>query len=170
MRKLRFVAATVLLLGSAAIPDRLVWAQETPSPEALQAASDLFTLISGDLVNQLMAQLANAFWPQIEQKMRANKVDDATIAELRDEFQRIEVDFVREALKGAPAIYARHFTVSELRELAAFYRSPTGAKALHEMPQVMGEFTVQMMPKLNELQGTITEAFNRILRKHGYLK
>ena len=25
-------------------------------------------------------------------------------------------------------------------ELSAFYRTPTGTKALHEMPQVMGEF------------------------------
>ena len=34
------------------------------------------------------------------------------------------------ALGEAPAIYARHFTVSELKEITAFYRTPAGAKAL----------------------------------------
>jgi len=30
-----------------------------------------------------------------------------------------------------PAIYARHFTAQELREIMAFYRTPTGGKLLH---------------------------------------
>lgn len=36
-------------------------------------------------------------------------------------------------------LYARHFTADEMRQLAAFYRTPVGAKALEKMPQLMGE-------------------------------
>lgn len=36
-------------------------------------------------------------------------------------------------------LYARHFTADEMRQLAAFYRTPVGAKALEKMPLLMGE-------------------------------
>jgi hypothetical protein len=36
-------------------------------------------------------------------------------------------------------LYARHFTVQEIRQLAAFYKTPVGAKLLTTMPQVMTE-------------------------------
>jgi hypothetical protein len=38
------------------------------------------------------------------------------------------------------------------------------------MPQVMGEFTTQLVPRMQDLQRQVTEAFTRILREHGYGK
>jgi hypothetical protein len=73
-------------------------------------------------------------------------------------------------MNEAPPIYARHFTVAELHELTDFYKSPTGAKALHELPQVMGEFTSLLVPRLQTLQQQTSDAFNKILRAHGYIK
>jgi uncharacterized protein len=145
-------------------------ADDTPSPEALQAAKQLFTIVSGDMLQQLTTQITGAFWPSVEQGARAEKIDDATIAELRKEFDRVELAFVTDPLKQAPAIYARHFTVAELNELSAFYQTPVGAKALREMPQVMGEFTSTLVPRLQEVQRQASEAFDKILREHGYKK
>jgi hypothetical protein len=145
-------------------------ADDTPSPETLQAAKQLFTIVSGDMLHQLTTQITGAFWPAVEQSAHAEKIDDATIAELRKEFDRVELDFVTDALKQAPAIYARHFTVAELNELSAFYQTPVGAKALREMPQVMGEFTATLVPRLQEVQRQASEAFDKILREHGYRK
>ena len=145
-------------------------ADDTPSPEALQAAKQLFTIVSGDMLQQLTTQITGAFWPSVEQSARSEKIDDATIAELRKEFDRVELAFVTDAMKQAPAIYARHFTVAELNELSAFYQTPVGAKALHEMPQVMGEFTATLVPRLQEVQRQASEAFDKILREHGYKK
>ena len=105
-----------------------------------------------------------------KQKARADKIDDATIAELRKEFDRIQIANVTEIMKEAPPIYARHFTVDELQELAAFYRTPIGAKALRELPQVMGEFTASAVPRMQAMQQQATDGFNRILRERGYLK
>ncbi len=73
-------------------------------------------------------------------------------------------------LPGLPAIYARHFSVAELNELSAFYRTPIGAKALREMPRVMGEFTATLVPRLQEVQQQASAAFDKILREHGYKK
>ena len=67
-------------------------------------------------------------------------------------------------------IYARHFTVTELNELSAFYQTPVGSKALREMPQVMGEFTATLVPRLQEVQKEASAAFDKILREHGYKK
>lgn len=157
-----------LLLAGASTAAR---APSSPPPEALQAAQELFSIMSGDMLKQLTTQITNAVWPQIEQKARAAKIDDATIAELRSEFERVEIGFLTESLKEAPAIYARHFTAAELHDLVAFYRSPTGSKALSEMPQVMGEFyATSMVPHMAGLQQQINEATTKVLREHGYAK
>jgi len=166
MRILRTLAIMLLLAGTC---DR-GRADDTPPPEAIEAANELFTIMSGDLMKQLTAQITNAFWPVVEQKARAEKIDDATVAELRKEFERIQLAFLTDAMKDAPPIYARHFTVAELHELTAFYRTPTGAKALREIPQVMGEFTALLMPRLQQVQQQTTDAFGKILREHGYAK
>jgi len=44
-----------------------------------------------------------------------------------------------EMMQDTAALYARHFTVTELRQIAAFYKSPVGAKMLTSMPQLMNE-------------------------------
>ena len=164
MRTLRILAVLLLIAGAG----ERVRADDPPSPEALAAANELFTILSADMMKQLTGQMTGAFWPVVEQKARADKIDDATIAELRSEFERIQISFVTDAMKDAPPIYARHFSVAELRDLIAFYRTPTGAKALREVPQVMGEFMAGLMPRLKEVQAQTAEAFSKVLRERGY--
>src|SRR6185312_14775276 len=159
MRTMRIVALVLLLCG-AGMQAR---AEDTPSPEALAAATELMAVISPDMMKQLASSISATFWPVVEQKARADKIDDATIGELRAAFERIQVAFASEAMKDAPPIYARHFTVDELKELAAFYRTPTGAKALQQIPQVMGELTALLIPRLQEVQRQTGEAFTKIL-------
>jgi len=167
---MRVGSLLMLALLLAGAPDT-ARAQSSPPSETLQAAQELFSIMSGDILKQLTTQITNAVWPQIEQKALAAKIDDATIAELRSEFERIEVGFLTDSLKEAPAIYARHFTAAELHDLVAFYRSPTGSKALSEMPQVMGEFyAASLVPHMAALQQQINEATTRVLREHGYTK
>ena len=165
MRTVRIIALVLLLCGG--VQAR---AEDQPSPEALTAAKDLMAVISPDMMKQLATNISATFWPVVEQKAKADKIDDATINELRTEFDRIQVAFASDAMKEAPPIYARHFTVDELKELTAFYRTPTGAKALREVPQVMGELTGMLLPRLQEVQRQTAEAFTQILQAHGYTK
>jgi len=166
MRIVRILAIVLLFAGASGHAR----ADDAVSPEALQAANALFKILSVDMMQQLTGQMTAAFWPAVEQKAHADKIDDATIGELRKEFERIQLAFVTDAMKEAPPIYARHFTVAELQDLTAFYQTPTGAKALHELPQVMGEFASLMVPRLQDVQRQTTDGFNRILREHGYVK
>jgi uncharacterized protein len=166
MRTMRIVALVLLLCG-AGMQAR---AADSPDPETLAAAKELMAVISPDMMKQLSGSITATFWPVVEQKARDEKIDDTTIGELRSEFERIQISFVSEAMKEAPPIYARHFTVAELHELAAFYRTPTGAKALHEIPQVMGELMTFLVPRLQDVQRQTSEAFTKILNEHGYGK
>jgi hypothetical protein len=165
MRSLRILLLLMLVAGAG-----YARADDAPSPEALQAAHELLAVLSPDMMKQLTGRITAAFWPAVEQQARANNIDDATIGELHKEFERSQIAFLADAMKEAPPIYARHFTVAELRELATFYRTPTGAKALSEMPQVMGDLTTDLVPRLQELQRQTAESFTKILQQHGYGK
>ena len=164
MRILRIAAVVLLLAGTGGATH----ADDQPSAEALAAAKELLAVLSPDMMKQLTGSIAASFWPVVEQKARAEKIDEATIGALRAEFERIQLAFVGDAMKEAPPIYARHFTIDELHDLTAFYRTPTGAKALHEIPQVMGEMTALLVPRLQDVQRQTSEAFTKVLREHGY--
>jgi hypothetical protein len=71
-------------------------------------------------------------------------------------------------MADAPAIYARYFTASELRELAGFYQTPTGQKALRTMPKVMADSFGAMMPRMEVFQKELQAAMMDVLKKHGY--
>jgi len=67
-----------------------------------------------------------------------------------------------------PETYARHFTAQELRDMVAFYKSPSGAKALREMPKVMTDVGTRLAPRLQTLQTGFDARMQAILQKHGY--
>ena len=54
------------------------------------------------------------------------------------------------------AVYARHFTPEEIRQLLAFYESPVGRKSVATLPQIMKEsrdaaqgLGISLIPELN---------------------
>ena len=158
------LVGVVLLASSLALPAR---AQEKASPDVAQAAHELAAIMTGDTVEQLSRAMAAQVWPSIEQQV-AGKVDAATLTEMRAEFERTLVSFTGEVMKDAPQVYARHFSAQELRDMIAFYKSPTGVKALHEMPKVMADVSTQMAPRLQALQGEMNVRMRAIMAKHGY--
>jgi hypothetical protein len=140
---------------------------DAPSPEALQAAQELSAMVSGDTINQMSAAMTAQIWPNIETSLSA-KIDAATLAELRNEFEKAVAQFANETMKSSPPVYARNFTAQELRDILAFYRTPTGAKALHTMPKVMSEVMAQMGPRVQSFQEDLNAKMVAILAKHGY--
>lgn len=158
--------AAFLAIGA---PAPSVTAQSAPPAEAMTAAQELFTLLSPDMMDQLTAGLSQSFWPLIQGQL-AGKVDAAAQAQLKVEFERIQRDSLAGVMKEAPAIYARHFTAPELRELIAFYRTPLGQKTLKTMPQIMNDSVQLIMPRMPEIQARTQTAFEKVLRDRGYMK
>jgi hypothetical protein len=144
-----------------------IGAARAQDAEALQAANELASIISADAVNQISRELAAGFWPNVENSLKS-KVDDATLSELRADFDHRLVQFGAEAMKDAPATYAKYFTAQELRDITAFYRTPTGAKALQTMPKVMFEYLAGVRPKVQEFQQGVRTGVQEIMQRHGY--
>ncbi len=77
-------------------------------------------------------------------------------------------------LEGAPAgietdahvaevvpLYARYFSPDEMKQLAAFYRTPVGKKSLQVMPKLMGEGMQAgqrvIAPRINKLMQELNQ-------------
>jgi hypothetical protein len=157
----------VLVAAALAAP---AYAQSpSPTPEALKAAQELASLMSGDTVGQMSAAMTAQIWPAIERQL-GPKVDAATLTELRGEFEQSLAAFSKAAMTDAPPVYARHFTADELKALLAFYRSPVGAKALQTMPAVMAELGQEMAPRIQAFEAELHGKMEATLKKHGYGK
>jgi len=156
--------ATVLLCVCATLP---AWAQDAPSPDTLKAAQELAGIMTGDTVQQMTRALVTQMWPGIADQL-SNKVDAATLTDIRAELERLLGQFVSDALKDAPALYARHFTVGELHDLVVFYKSPTGSKTLRELPKVTAESYGLIVPRLPAFQQEIATSVDTVMKKHGY--
>jgi hypothetical protein len=85
-------------------------------------------------------------------------------------FETTLARFVADAMKDAPAIYARHFTAGELRDILAFYQTPSGKKALETMPKVTAESMAMVMPRVQSFQRELGDAVQGVLKKRGYPK
>ena len=140
---------------------------QTSAPDAIDAARELLSVMSPDMVSQTVQGMMGQIWPSLEQQF-GGKVDQATLTELRAEFERSLQEFVNDSMKDAPAIYARYFTVDELHQIAAFYKTPAGAKALQTLPKVMSDYFGTMMPRMATFQQQVNTRIQPILDKHGY--
>jgi hypothetical protein len=71
-------------------------------------------------------------------------------------------------VEASAAIYARHFTVDELKQITAFYRNPVGQKMLEKLPIVTQE-SVVIGQKFGEMVGKqLQERMIQELRKQGH--
>jgi hypothetical protein len=142
-------------------------AQTDPSPQALEAARALTSVVSVSMMSELTANMNNQVWPGLEAAIRSRipAVSPTALAELRREFERQQVGVIFETMNDAAVIYARHFTVQEMREMTAFYQTPTGRKALTVMPRLMTEFVTAMAPRLQNLETRVGQLVANLLNQ-----
>ncbi|MBX9845340.1 MAG: DUF2059 domain-containing protein [Xanthobacteraceae bacterium] len=166
--RLRATVAIAFVFCAAAMPVRAL-AQGEASPDSLKAANELMALMSKDTVQQLVTSLTAQIWPTLERALRAKRsdIDQATLTELRHEFERIQGQYMTGVMADTPAIYARYFSAQELRDMLAFYATPTGQKTLQVMPQLTAEVFQLIMQQMLGLQAQIMDAFGNVLRQRG---
>jgi hypothetical protein len=54
-----------------------------------------------------------------------------------------------------------------MRDIQDFYRTPTGAKALKVLPEIMGEMMGKLGPRIQDTMQRVNVAVAGILQKHG---
>ncbi len=127
-------------------------------PAALAAANELLQSMNyRDVVGKMFDQMRRTM-PSIMQQGAANAINnDSSLdaAQKADAIQKMTKDLgavteemsgifsdpavFEEMMRATAGVYARHFTVTELRQIAAFYKTPVGVKTLTIMPQLMNE-------------------------------
>jgi hypothetical protein len=169
MRALRsFLVAAAL----AALAPNSLGAESAPDADALAAARELFAVTFDRAGSQLNAQAVEHTWPSLENALRAKNpmLDAKALGELRREFERIRLEKLQALMKDVPAIYARHLTAPEMREIAAFYRSPTGTRLMHVVPAIVSEILGVALPGMPGVINDTHEAFLGLARERGYIK
>jgi hypothetical protein len=139
---------------------------QSPSPEAMAAARELIvTMRAADYFKTLMPAIMQQLKPAIVQNRPQVERDyDAIVPLLLDSMNAR----VNEIIDQIAALYARNFSVEELREVVAFYRGPTGQKFVQKLPlitqesMVIGQRFGQSIGA--EIRGRIVEE----LRKRGH--
>lgn len=134
--------------------------------EALAAARELVAETSADA---MVGDIVSRTWPAMEPEIR-RQLPDATAETLkgfRTDYVRIVTERTSELMAATPAIYARHYTAEELRQLVAFYRSPVGRKSLAVMPAIIGDMVRISAERMPMVSAEINEAFRAKMRKKG---
>ena len=115
-----------------------------------------------------MMGMKDALEQSIEQTLQVQMQQNPTLVPFKNVMmQFFQKHMSYESLKpDMVQIYANAFTASELKELIAFYRTPTGKKTIEKMPQLMSQGgqigAKRVQDNIQELQQSIKEEAERI--------
>jgi hypothetical protein len=155
MKKIVLFACLAL---SFALPSSFAQSAAAPDPDSAAAVKDLLVAMNyresmRQTIAQVQSNLPSMMLQTTENVIRSNQtMTEAQKQEALEKAKRdipLAVGSVKSAFSD-PALmdeiaaemvplYARHFSAAEIRQLAAFYRTPVGAKMVAVMPQIAGE-------------------------------
>jgi hypothetical protein len=132
-------AACALLLAGPALaapPPPKAAAMARPAkvdPAALAAAKDYLAAVNADSgMDQQLNRLT-----MMATQMAAHRQPNLDVPKFQQVFRAKLLPNFKEVSELEAEVLTRHFTVQELKAMAAFYHSPAGRKMLTENPKVM---------------------------------
>jgi uncharacterized protein len=110
-------------------------AQEV-SPESLAASRELMALTQSD---RILDQFLVMFTPQVSALIeKANPEKGPLVRKIMEELMLPEMrKQIPEAIDDVAKVYTRHFSLEELNELIAFYKTPIGQKFVDRQSVLM---------------------------------
>lgn len=133
---------------------------------SLTFADSASTKEAENLLN--MMGMKDALEKSIEQTLQIQMQQNPTLVPFKHVMMKFfEKHMSYDSLKpDMIKIYADAFTASELKELIAFYRTPTGIKTIEKMPQLMAQGgqigAKRVQDNIGELQQLIKDEAERI--------
>jgi len=113
--------------------------QQTTAAIDAEKAKDIEFLLQITGSEKIATQMLNAVIPQISQKIQTKSVGKKAKAEkiisdtLRAEFKTSMPEF----MQAVTVLYDKAFTGQEIKDIIAFYQTPTGRKSIAIMPQLI---------------------------------
>lgn len=153
---MRYLVVFVLLLSFSSVR------ADTTSHRA--AASELIELINGPLT---LRSGFNAFINPMLDGLKQRGASEEALAEFKAAFlDWLDKEIIWDEIKVPMiALYLEEFSEQELRELAAFYRTPTGAKALKRMPFILTKGAKVGQDCAQTKQASLVERINKVVEK-----
>ena len=150
------VLAALVFSAAPAVP-------QSPSEDTMRAARELVIASrAADQIKMLLPLIVQQLKPMIAQNRPEVERDLDQIMPLMLERMNSRIEQFTDTVAQ---IYARNFTVDELRQIQAFYRSPTGQKLIDRTPAIAQE-SMALGQKVgqdvaNELRGRAIEELRR---------
>jgi uncharacterized protein len=143
-----------------------VQAQSQPSPESLAAARELATVARLDesmrgILPMIMQQLKPAV-------VQGRKEVERDFDNLNPVFIGVMNDRMKEFTDLIAVIYANHFSAAELRDIIAFYRTPTGQKFVQSQAPLAQQAMNAGQQFAQKLITDMQEKMKQELRKKGH--
>jgi hypothetical protein len=131
----------LLVLGSLLLISIGTAGAQTPSPEAMKAARELVTTLKiSDQYKALLPAILRSLKPAVTQDRPEIERDyEAMGSALADAY----TPYYNTMVDSIATVYANAFSVTELRQIEAFYRQPVGQKFL-EKSQAFREQAAQI--------------------------
>ena len=163
--KIRFAPLVLALLFAFCVSSN---AQEAISPAKLAAINELMALIKVDdkaedivrlMTVQLQATRAETVKTILDKRTDLTKAEKASLEDefLKDEKESIRrfqdkliarLNFSKTVNEISAGVYDKYYTLEELKDLIAFYKTPTGQKSLRLMTPIFAETMRQMQERL----------------------
>jgi hypothetical protein len=141
-------------------------AQTAPDPDTIAAARELLTTMRlADQFKQLLPRLAQTMKPAILAGRPEMEKDFDVVMAVLVEGMNARVGELLDQIAG---IYGQNFTASELRQAAAFYRTPVGQKILDKQPAMMQETMTMGQNFGRAVAADLQQRLIEELRKRGH--
>jgi uncharacterized protein len=138
---------------------------DDPSPAALASARSIITAWGMTrtfdvIVPQMLEQLersVTATRPELKDSLHA------TVLAIKPEFVKTEDDFI----VTASQVLAKRMTEQELKDVAAFFQTPTGKKYIENEPGAISEIIVQVQNWREKLSVDVLARAHQEMKKKG---
>ncbi len=139
---------------------------QQPSAASIAAANEILDakgsmILFEPLVPGVIEQAKNVF---LQTNPNLSKDLNEVAANLRKQLGLRLGNLKNEAAK----IYASHFSEQELKEIAAFYKTPLGKKMIEEEPKVVDETLRMAQDWANRLSEEVMGMFRAEMKKKGH--
>jgi uncharacterized protein len=158
-----------------------VWMSKTPiaaaflavallfgGPAASQSSELIVTMRVADQFKALLPVIMQQLKPIITQGRPEVTRDFDAMVPIMLEIVNTRSDAMTTMIDGIVAVYARNFTVDEMRQLTAFFRQPLGQKLLERTPVVTQESMAVGQQFGQSIAGELQRLVIEELRKRGH--
>jgi len=101
----------------------------------------------------------DAIWPMLEARLRANNpdADEVLFDDLREIFRESNAQGIAQVSEVIVTVFAREFSLAELKELHKFYTSDAGRKLIVLQPKIAQELMPVLMVHMQQMMPRVIE-------------